>query len=198
MYWIPMLMIIRSWDRLVFNMGIHILVRRHLVRRPPGRRQAPDGPHVGPMNLAIWAHTLSDRIVDTSWKRCIAKSPKAISHQQQSESNSHTYFNTHIVWFVVSIHFLLFDVSYGEWCRRIGYSPLCGCTLNIGNQDLCSTEQKCCTVSTQGNWQPIQRPPQYRKYILISKLDTHLHRLEKFSGYGFRWSKWSTWQNMMV
>ena len=44
---IPMLKIRRSWYRLIFNMGIPILVRRHLdIEMPPGHQEPPYYWHV--------------------------------------------------------------------------------------------------------------------------------------------------------
>ena len=40
---IRMLKIRRSWHRLIFNMVIHILVRLHFSRRPPGFQQGVSG-----------------------------------------------------------------------------------------------------------------------------------------------------------
>ena len=49
---IPMLKIRRSWDRLIFNMGIPILVRRYLYIET-GPRSQLDTPYIDGLALAM-------------------------------------------------------------------------------------------------------------------------------------------------
>ena len=59
-YGIPMLKIRRSQDRLIFNMGIPILVRRHLyIDTAPWIQSVPGETNVCPVNLGIINATIA-------------------------------------------------------------------------------------------------------------------------------------------
>ena len=85
---IPMLKVRRSRDHLIFNMGIPILVRRHLyIERPPGGHN--------PANISSW-HWSSSCPTRHIWK--VVSKPKILNRWEPHNNSYHASNIQHEGW----------------------------------------------------------------------------------------------------